>query len=112
MRLLSSMVLCVFALALLAMPAFAAKGEKGTKALRVVGEITKVEDKAVTITATSKAGDKTETVLTIDDTTKIKKDGAEAKAADLKVGDKAMATYDEAKKALTITVGKAKKSKE
>jgi hypothetical protein len=52
------------------------------------GKITKVDKGNVTI----QSADKKDTVMTVNDATKVKVDGKEAKAADLKVGMKAKAT--------------------
>jgi len=64
----------------------AAQGE--TNAIRIAGQLTKIEGKVLTITADGK-----DTVITCNDATKIGRDGGKATFGDLQVGLPVRAYY-------------------
>ena len=87
------------------------------KPVRVAGQISKIEGKAVTITATVDNATK-DTVITCNDATKYRRDGApgsapsNAKFEDLQVGQQVRAYYTAADKiATTIIIANAPPAK-
>lgn len=90
----------------------AAKTEKKAKAkiIKVTGEVTAVDAKAMTLTVKGKKGD---VALTVDDKTKFAKGKS---LADVKVGDKATVSYAEVDgkmvaKSVAVKAAEAKKEK-
>ncbi|MEW6162713.1 MAG: hypothetical protein AB1606_05320 [Nitrospirota bacterium] len=73
-----------------------AKPAEKPKVKQVTGEVKAVDTKAMTITVTKKVKDKVEeTVVTVDDKTKITLDKEKKVLADVKVGDKVTVKYTE-----------------
>ncbi|MDI6889959.1 MAG: hypothetical protein QMC83_03325 [Thermodesulfovibrionales bacterium] len=73
-----------------------AKPAEKPKVKRVTGEVKAVDTKAMTITVTKKVKGKVEeTVVTVDDKTKITLDKEKKVLADVKVGDKVTVKYTE-----------------
>jgi hypothetical protein len=89
-------------------PALTVAKEKADKAAGFHGKVTKVDDKSITVDNKKASESKT---YTVDDSTKVKVDGADAKIADVKVGMTATVTTggDKADVAASITATTPKK---
>lgn len=80
-----------------AAPVKAEEKKAPAKVKQVTGEVKAVDTKAMTITVTKKMKDKVvETVVAVDDKTKIMLDKEKKTLADVKVGDKVTVKYSEA----------------
>ena len=118
-RSLLSSLAALAVVALLGGYAFAVEGEAKPKLHEIKGQLTKIEDKTLTITAKADAGDRVVTV-TVDANTKIMvppteppKEGEkpapkEGTLADLAVGDTVAAVYNDQNVALKIMKHPAK----
>ena len=88
-------------------PAMTVAQNKTDKAAGFHGKVSKVDDKSITVDNKKSAESKT---FTVDESTKVKVDGADAKIADVKVGATANVTVgDKPDVAATITVTTKKK---